>query len=105
MLQEDVKNIVIATVDVLLKDDMIKNGDQIMYERMSLQLREHYNTPNRVIAEALDKLKDRRYYDVLRLYYKDNLTLEQIAELYNCDICTITRNKKQLCIKLFKIIN
>ena len=101
----DVKRIVSDTVNELLKDNMIRYSDIIIYERMSERLREHYKKCDPLVAEALSKLTDHQYYEVLEMYYGDNCTLEFIAEEFDVDISTIVRNKKALCIKIFNMIN
>lgn len=105
MTESEVKQIVTDTVNVLLGGNMIKYSDVIIYERMGDRLREHYKKPDPLISEGLKKLEDHPYYDVLELYYRNNLTLEVLAEEFDVDISTIVRNKKYLCVKLFKLIN
>lgn len=105
MTENNIKAVVKETVNELLSQDMLKYSDLIIYERMSDRLREHYKTPETSIDQALDQLKYHPYYEVLQMYYGDNMTLEEIAEDYDVDISTIVRNKKSLCIKIFNLIN
>lgn len=104
MTDKEVKEVVKITVDTLLKEYMI-SSDSISYGSVDKQLREHYKNPSTLITQALEQLVDHPYYDILELYYRDNWTLEAIAEDYDVDISTIVRNKKRLCIKIFNLIN
>lgn len=101
----EVKQVVNETINQLLNGNMIKYSDLVIYERISDMLREHYKVHNDDIARALEQLRDHPYYNILELYYKDNLTLEQVAEKCNCDLTTVHRNKKSLCIKIFRLIS
>lgn len=105
MTDEHIKTVVNETIDQLLGNSMIKYSDLVIYDRMSERLREHYKEPKPLISHALNELIEHPYYDVLEMYYKKNMTLEAIAEEYDVDISTIVRNKKALCIKIFKLIN
>ena len=105
MTDEYTKGIVAETINQLLSNSMIKYGDLVIYDRISERLREHYKKPEPLISNALSQLIEHPYYDVLEMYYKKNMTLEAIAEEYDVDISTIVRNKKMLCIRIFKLIS
>lgn len=105
MKDQQIKEIVNETLEQLLKGNMLKYNDLIIYERVSAQLKEYYKsaTPDERITIALTQLRSHAYYDVLEMYYKDNMTLEQVAEAMYCDISTVVRNKKYLCLKIFEL--
>ena len=103
MNNAEVKAVVAETLEQLLHGKMIKYNDSVVYELMSERLRAHYKCADPLISYALEQLKSHPYYRVLEMYYRDGVTLEQIAESYYCDVSTIVRNKKYLCIKIFEL--
>lgn len=56
----------------------------------------------RIIEDAVSALKDDPYYDLIRLRYFEGCTGEQIAEHFDCDVRTVSRNKNRL-INLLQI--
>ena len=84
---------------------MFKYNDLIVYEQIGERLRQHYRECDVIIQKAIDQLTDDRYIDVLEFYYKNEYTLEYIAEIFDVDVSTIVRNKKNLCLKIFELIN
>ena len=59
----------------------------------------------KVIDAALDVLKDDSYFEVITMKYFEGKTREEIAEYFEVDVSTISRNKNrlinQLQIRLF----
>lgn len=103
MTDEHVKAVVKETIDALLGESMIKYSDMIIYEQISDRLREYYKTgDDPVLERALEKLKNHPHINLLDDYYRDNLTLEHIAEIYRVEVRTVSRWKKNLCIKIYK---
>ena len=49
-----------------------------------------------VIDNALDSIKDDRYYDIIRLKYFEGLVHEEIGDRLFCDSSTISRQKNRL---------
>lgn len=56
----------------------------------------------KVIDDAVSLLKDDPYYDLIHLRYFEGRTQEQIAEYFDCDVSTVSRNKNRL-INLLQI--
>ena len=56
----------------------------------------------RIIDNAIDTLKDDPYFELIELRYFKGCTREQIAEYFDCDVKTVTRNKNRL-INLLQI--
>lgn len=56
----------------------------------------------RIIDNAIDTLKDDQYYDLIRLRYFEGCSREEIAEHFDVDVKTVTRNKNRL-INLLQI--
>lgn len=57
----------------------------------------------KIIDNALKSLEDDYYIDIVKYIFFENKTREEIAEIYNVEPRTITRNKNRLVNKL-KII-
>lgn len=49
-----------------------------------------------LIDNSLNKLKKDKYYKIIELKYFNGETREKIAEIFNTDVSTITRNKNRL---------
>lgn len=50
----------------------------------------------RVMDEALETVKDDMYYELIPMRYFEGATLEDIAEYFDCDVSTVSRNKNRL---------
>ena len=53
-----------------------------------------------LIDEALEKISNDDYFDIIRMKYFEGKTREEIAEYFNVDVATISRHKKRLINKL-----
>ncbi len=56
-----------------------------------------------IIDRALKSIEDDKYYDIIEDIFFNDVKREEIAELYNVDVKTITRNKNRL-INQLKVI-
>ena len=56
----------------------------------------------RIIDDAVSSLKDDPYYELIPMRYFEGCTREEIAEHFDCDVKTVTRNKNRL-INLLQI--
>ena len=56
----------------------------------------------KIIDDAIEYLRDDDYYELIRLRYFEGCSREEIAEYFNCDVKTVTRNKNRL-INLLQI--
>lgn len=50
----------------------------------------------RLIKNALSKIKDDEYYEIISKYYFEKCTLEDLADYFSTSITTIIRHKKAL---------
>lgn len=55
-----------------------------------------------IIDEALSKISDDKYYSIIRMRYFEGKSREQMAEHFDVDVATISRNKNRL-INILKI--
>lgn len=49
-----------------------------------------------IIDRALKSIETDQYYSIIEMYYFEHKTREEIAEFYDCEVKTITRNKRRL---------
>lgn len=94
------------TVNELKKQGLINEDHKAGYAEVITRLKVYYknNKQDEALTDALSKLQDDPYIDIIPLYYFSMYTLEQIASVYNCDLSTITRNKKRLCKEIYKLL-
>lgn len=84
----------------------LKDPKTIIYRDISTKLLDYYRHENfdQNLEDALNKLKKDMYFDIIPLYYCTGNTIENIAEGYDVEVSTITRNKKRLCIEIYKLM-
>ena len=107
LTEETVKEIVKTTVRELRKNGLLKRGDDVAYSEISERLFEYYQNPERdsEMAEALERIKSDYYFEIIPKYYSEKYTIDWIAEEFQCEISTVTRNKKRLCLRLFNMLD
>lgn len=98
-----IRVIVRETIEELKRSGLLKSLDEIAYSEMSAMLSAYYNAGENdsVIREAIKKTENDPYYKIIPLYFDYKYTIEQIAEVFDVEISTITRNKKRLCIQIY----
>ena len=106
LIQELVKGTVVETVKELRKNGLLKRSDDVAYSEISERLFEYYRNPDRdkAMTEALAKIEGDYYFEILPQFYRSKVTIDWIAEGYHCEVSTITRNKRRLCLKLFRLL-
>lgn len=94
-----------------LKDKgALKSQTELIYKDMSKILRCYYRdvddsgSGDAAIKNAIDQLADDRFHTIIPEYYGMGFTLEELANKWHCDISTITRNKKRLCIEIYELM-
>ena len=104
-IEQIIKQTALATVEELKAAGAIDQTGMI-YKDVEKLLREYYknDSDNSSLEEALGKIRNDAYYDIIPLYYYSDNTIEHIASLYDVDTSTITRNKKRLCFKIHKLM-
>ena len=86
---------------------MLKSTESIAYSGMSDRLYDFYEAGAKDydIQTALKQIEKDSYFRIIPLYFAELNTIEQIAEKFNVEVSTITRNKKRLCLELHKILS
>jgi len=82
-----------------VKDEDEKIDDKVIQLEGSIIITKNLIS---VIDKALEKLHEDQYYDIIKLKYFEKKKSEEIAEHYNVDTSTISRNKNRL-INVLKI--
>ena len=108
MTPEQIREVVGATLDELIKRRLIKTDtypyilrevDKRLYD--FFQGRGDGNEINTI----LPRLDDDPYIDVIYLQYRERKTIEWIAEHLEKDVSTIKRNKKRLILSIYNMLN
>lgn len=77
-------------------------GDETLETRISelKQISIKTKSQIRLVKNALRKIEDDKWYDIIPLYYFNNMTIEEVAEELECSVSTVGDNKKRLINKL-----
>lgn len=106
LLDEAITLTVRETISELKKTGFLRKDDKQVYKSISKQLRAYFGAlldgeqPDPEMGRALENIIDDDYFPVILYYYQDGFTIEKIAEIYDCEVSTITRNKKRLCLMI-----
>lgn len=106
MTEEEIKQIVCATVDELQRRKLLTEETDLSYRFMGSMLKQFYKNGHNAekINEALKCLERDPYINIIPLYYRDNKTITAISICESCDRATVTRNKKRLVLELYNIV-
>jgi effector-binding domain-containing protein len=106
MTPEQIREVVKITLDELTTRKLIKDDYQSVLRVVEKRLRAYFNNrgDGNGITYALRTLSDDEYIDIIYLHYRDECTLESIAEYYDKEVSTIKRNKKRLIYKIYELL-
>lgn len=98
MERSEIREIVKETVMELMRSDMLKTNE---YQRAGELLGEYFSRPlterkGTEAERALTRLRGDKYFAILPLYYGQGYTIERLAERFDCETSTISRNKRRL---------
>lgn len=102
----EITEVVKDTVKEMRQNGLLKRSDDVAYSEVSNRLYEYYRNPERdpEVGAALEKIRGDYYEDIIPFYYRDKTSLDWLAEKFSCELSTITRNKKRLCLKVFQLL-
>lgn len=103
MTDEYIRKVVAETVLQIKRQDMWGDWKTLAYKEMSERLFTFYRSKSvndPVLKDALGDIMYDQYFIIIPLFYRDNITLEAIAEDIKVDYTTIARNKKRLVLQL-----
>lgn len=106
MTHKEIKQIVRLTIDELKRQGFFRNNNELAYAEISSVLTAYYKDGEKdeAVAEALRQLSADPYFRIIPLYYDYGYTIDKLAELFNVEVSTITRNKKRLCLQIYSAI-
>lgn len=111
VLETAVRMTVQETVAELKKTGFLRPPDKKAYKDTARKLYGYFDALKADTAEIDDDitavmamLRDDPYFKLLRLYFSQHKTVEQIAEIMHCDPSTVARNKKRLVLKIHSIL-
>lgn len=107
LTEERIKEIVKDTVLEMRRNGLLRRADDVAYSEISSQLFEYYKDPDAYpeLQPILEIIKGDMYFDILPFYYRERYTIDVIAEVFGCEISTVTRNKKRLCLKVYNALH
>ncbi len=79
-----------------------KEDSEIIEQEIAKLLQRNYIITSQLkwINGILDTLRDNKFYDLIELKYYKQMSYEEIAEYFNCDVSTISRNKNKIINKI-----
>ena len=98
MEKDEVREVVKETIAELLRQDRIKETD---YGEATQLIADYYagrGTPE--TAQAIKAVSTDAYFKIIPSYFRDGKTIEQLAIAFDCEVSTISRNKKRLCLEI-----
>lgn len=106
MTPEQIREIVKYTLDELTARKLIKDDYAIILNVVEKKLRAFFNDKGdcKGVSYALNQLSDDKYIDVIFLQYRDEATIEWIAEALDVEVRTIMRNKKRLVKRIYELL-
>lgn len=107
MTEEQVREIVRLTLEGLLDiGELQKDSYKHILIKVNKNLYDFFNDrgDSKEVAKALYEVSDDPYIDVIYLQYRDEKSIEYIAEVMGKDYSTIMRNKKRLILKLYNLM-
>ena len=107
MKRDEIREIIKETVEELRRQGLLKiRNEGEAYSDVSALLRKYYEEGKgeKRLIKTLDELKGDKYFDIIPLYFSYGYTIEKIAECYEVEITTIVRNKKRLCLEIWRRI-
>lgn len=106
----DVEKIIKRTVELTIEDLMdkgiIKSNDDVLYANASEILKDFYKngSTDASVNYALQSIRFDPYFRIILMYYQDGKTIQETAEALGVDVSTVTRNKKRLCLEVYKAL-
>lgn len=105
-IEKVIEQTVIKTVDRLKTLGVIKTTDDMILEESSQLLKDFYKrgAKDASVNYALQTVRFDPYFRIILMYYQDGKTLSEIAETLDVDTSTVSRNKKRLCLEIYKAL-
>lgn len=94
------------TIRQLKRNGLLKSVTDLAYHEATAVLKRYYEEGenNAAVAAALQELEGDTYFKIIPLYFNYGYTIEEIAEVFDVEISTISRNKKRLSLEFYNLI-
>lgn len=103
MTDEEIKKIVQIAIEES-EERMMCDEEELKYSYMSIKLKKYYRgKQDEKLKNALDVIKNDKYFRIIPYYYKDGKTITAISVNMECDRSTVARNKRRLVLQLHSI--
>ncbi len=99
-VKEIIKATVRETIEELSRRDRIKDNDYAEAAQLVTEYYKGNGLPE--IARAIIEVSKDAYFEIIPRYFRDGETIEQLATEFNCEVTTISRNKKRLCLEILR---
>ena len=99
MEKEQIKEIVRETIAELSRQDRLKSNE---FDEAQRLIRDYYAGEAEEVGEAIKAISKDQYAKLIPLHFKEGYTIEQLAVVYDCEVSTINRNKKRLCLEIYR---
>ena len=79
-----------------------KEDNEIVEQEISKLLQRNYiiSAQLKWINGIVESLRNNKFYDLIELKYYEQKSYEEIAEYFDCDVSTVSRNKNKLINKI-----
>lgn len=105
MEKDEVQRIVLMTIRELKRSGMLKDEYTVVLKEVEPVIKEYFQKRNnKKLDFFLSEHSDDPYIDIIYLHYRDNITIDRIAECLVKDVSTIKRNKKRLIMSIYNML-
>ena len=112
MTDEEIKNLIKQTAKETVKESMaeykrsglLEDSEGANYSDACELLQAYYDgeKDDMEISYAVQNMRFDQYFRILEMYFERHEKIETIAREMDVDVSTITRNKKRLCLAIYK---
>ena len=104
--KKEIEELFDVLIDKFKKKHLIKKTSESIYQEISQRLFGYYKygEVDPKMNKALADFQNDIYINIIPLFYKNRYTIDNIAEIMNCDTSTIVRNKKRLCTAIYLLL-
>ena len=105
-IRKIIRETVLTTVKELQQRRVNFENEEMIYRTTGDKLTAYFAavSDDEELEEALEQVKGDRYFSILTDYYGRFMSIADISRKLNVDKRTVHRNKKRLCLQLFKIM-
>lgn len=103
-LKQYIEDTVKETIREIKREGLLKDSDDSIYNDVSRILKSYYSEGKKdnQITYALQSIRYDPYYTIIPMYFKDGDKVDVIANALMVDVSTVIRNKKRLCLQIYK---